>query len=546
MNRRDFLQVTSTGLATAGLFSWIGCRRLNPSSLSFGGSILGASVSLGHRLFQNQIPAPSRERKVPVVIVGGGIAGLSAGWKLQKSGFQDFEILELESHAGGVAQSGRNSVSAYPWGAHYLPIPTRESKAVRELLEELGAITGYTPSGVPIYKETFLCFSPQERLYIHGKWQEGLLPLVGATQKDLDQYQRFKELVQKFKGKRGKDGRKYFALPMEMSSRDPDARQFDQMSMQDLLHQQGLDSVPLHWYVNYGCRDDFGSDYREVSAWAGLHYYCSRDGEGEDLDDSALLTWPEGNGWLVNQLAQRLRKKIVCEALVYHMANQAGRVRLEIFYPRENRAESLWAEDVIYAAPRTFARFLGEEIEGSILSEFQYAPWLVANLTLRSFPQERAGFPLCWDNVIYDSPTLGYVVASHQSLRTYQDETVLTFYHALSDDPPNEARRRLLQTDWNGWSDFIIKDLSRPHPELPSLITRIDMFRWGHAMVKPRTGFLWGEARRRAGDSRGNIHFAHSDLSGFSLFEEAQYRGLLAAEKVMTKHRLHFTSSLDS
>jgi hypothetical protein len=544
MHRREFLQTAGYSLSTVGLSSLVGCKTGPASGHPFGGNILGASVATGHRLFENQLPSPNHTRKVPAIIIGGGIAGLSAGWKLQKCGFKEFEILELEAQVGGVAHSGRNRVSAYPWGAHYLPIPTQESKAVRELLEDLEVITGYTSTGLPIYRDAFLCFSPQERLYLHGKWQEGFLPLIGATQKDLDQYEKFKEIVDKFKGRRGKDGRKFFAIPMEMSSRDAASTELDRISLHDFLLQRGLDSRPLHWYANYGCRDDFGSDYREVSAWAGLHYFCSRDGVGEGTGDSGLLTWPEGNGWLVSQLESRIKKNISRNALVYQLENQSDHVVVHVYYPRENRSEQIVTEDVIYAAPRGFSKFLLEEKNNSFLRDFQYAPWLVANLTLKSFPIDRTGFPICWDNVIYDSPTLGYVVANHQSLRTHLDETVLTFYHALTQGPPEEQRRKLLSTDWKSWVDFILKDLSRPHPEIRSLITNIDIYRWGHAMVRPRTGFLWGEARQRGSTPLGNIQFAHSDLSGFSLFEEAQYRGLLAAERVLAKHQIRFSSSI--
>jgi hypothetical protein len=33
----------------------------------------------------------------------------------------------------------------------------------------------------------------------------------------------------------------------------------------------------------------------------------------------------------------------------------------------------------------------------------------------------------------------------------------------------------------------------------------------------------------------GRLLFANSDLSGFSIFEEAQYRGVRAAERVLEK-----------
>jgi hypothetical protein len=182
--------------------------------------------------------------------------------------------------------------------------------------------------------------------------------------------------------------------------------------------------------------------------------------------------------------------------------------------------------------------------DAGYLGQFHYSPWLVANLSLRSLPFIRSGMPMAWDNVIYDSPSLGYVVATHQSLATQVRKTVLTYYYAMVGESPVQERIRLLRTSWKDWTDFILKDLSRPHPELRDLVTHLDIFRWGHAMVQPRVGFIWGNARRQAAQPRGNIFFAHSDLSGFSIFEEAQYRGVLAAERILAKLNIPFSSSL--
>jgi hypothetical protein len=152
--------------------------------------------------------------------------------------------------------------------------------------------------------------------------------------------------------------------------------------------------------------------------------------------------------------------------------------------------------------------------------------------------------PLAWDNVIYDSPSLGYVVATHQSLATHLSKTVLTYYHAMVEGSPMRERTRLLRMSWNECAEFIIRDLSHAHPNIRDLISHLDIFRWGHAMVQPRVGFIWGEARKRAAQPHGNIFFAHSDLSGFSIFEEAQYRGVLAAERILAKQKVPFSSSL--
>ena len=65
------------------------------------GELLGMSHALGHRLRDGGFPAPSEIRKTDVLIVGGGISGLSAAWKLAKSAVDDFLVLEMESEAGG-------------------------------------------------------------------------------------------------------------------------------------------------------------------------------------------------------------------------------------------------------------------------------------------------------------------------------------------------------------------------------------------------------------------------------------------------------------
>jgi putative NAD(P)-binding protein len=493
------------------------------------------------------MPQPTIERRIPVVIVGAGVSGLSAGWKLNKAGFRDFAILELESEVGGNARCGENWVSAYPWGAHYVPLPSRESRAVRELFEEIGIIKGYSVSGQPTYEEKYLCFSPQERLYIHGRWQDGLLPMDAGKQKDLDQYNRFKEMIVGYKTRKGRDGRRAFAIPMELSSQDSDLLALDQLSFRDFLRDKGFDSAPLNWYLNYACRDDYGCTYSDVSAWAGIHYFASRDNGTSEGEDTTVLTWPEGNGWIIKALRHRLEQQITTSALAFRVENQSRRVLVDVYGPNENRTTRIIAQDVILAVPRHFAKVLmaGTDVRPELfVSEFQYAPWMVANLTLKNFPVERSGVPIAWDNVIYASESLGYVVATHQTLRTQLRETVFTYYYPLSGRSPVQERNRLLETDWKSWAQFILKDLAKPHPEIRDLVTHLDVFRWGHAMVRPRPGFMWGEARRKAADSRGNVLFAHSDLSGFSLFEEAQYRGVLAAERILSKYRIGFSTSL--
>ncbi|MGA3043106.1 MAG: FAD-dependent oxidoreductase, partial [Bryobacteraceae bacterium] len=90
-----------------------GCAALAGMTAKGDRKITGAFVNdafvRGHQIRDRApVPAAQREERIPLVIVGGGIAGLSAAWRLQKRGFSDFVLLEMNDQAGGNARSGEN------------------------------------------------------------------------------------------------------------------------------------------------------------------------------------------------------------------------------------------------------------------------------------------------------------------------------------------------------------------------------------------------------------------------------------------------------
>jgi glycine/D-amino acid oxidase-like deaminating enzyme len=470
------------------------------------GSFVNDSFPIGHRLRdRGAFRQPSRRISIPLVIVGGGMAGLSAAWKLDKSGFQDFALLEMATQAGGNARWGENEISAYPWAAHYVPIPNKKSPLVRELFEELGLLHDGK------LEERHLCFTPQERLYLHGRWQEELEPTIGATAEDRRQYREFEQRIQQFRA----NGE--FTIPIDQGFKPSP---LDHISMTDWLRQNRFNSPYLDWYTNYACRDDYGALASSVSAWAGIHYFASRENE-----DKGPFTWPEGNGWIAKRLLEKLARYVKTDAAVFRITREGRKIR--VF----TEDTEYVAEGLIFAAPTFLAPYLLEGAPSAL--GFEYSPWLTANLTLDRIPEER-GIEVAWDSVIYDSPALGYVVATHQSLASRLDRTVWTYYWSLAQGSPAQNRKLLLEKDWNYWKEAILNDLARPHPDIRACVSRIDVMRMGHAMIRPSVGFLTSETRKLfANYGTGNVWFANSDLSGISIFEEAQYRGVRAAERAL-------------
>ena len=545
MRRRDFL----ASLAAAGLSSLAGCRAPAAPGLPPGGWS-GPSFDLGHLLREpGKLPPPSETLKIPVAIVGGGIGGLSAAWKLAKSGFRDFQLFELETAPGGNSRAGRNAVSEYPLAAHYLPLPPPEARAVRELLAELGVLEGDPRALRPRYDERYLCATPQERLYRNGWWQDGLLPQHGVSQAEQAQYRRFYALMETFKQRRD-GGRRAFSLPMAGSSQARDLQALDRVTMRDWLLAQGLDSPSLHWYVDYACRDDYGTGSAEVSAWAGIHYFACRSGEARDVVGDTVLTSPGGNAWLAEGLVRSIRERagdcLMPGALAFRVVEAGNAMQIDLWKPAEQRVVRVLAEQLIWAAPLFMVPYVfaaDARLAGAARS-FTAAPWLVANLTLSRFPEDRGGAPMAWDNVLYDSPGLGYVVSTHQLLRQRPGTTVFTYYRALSDLPPAAGRAMLQEMPYEHWVEQVLADLERVHPDIRHVTTQIDLCRNGHAMVRPLPGLIWGKERRLFAADRPRLRFAHADVSGLSIFEEAQYRGVLAAERTLRRLGKPFASSL--
>jgi NAD(P)-binding Rossmann-like domain len=556
ISRGTFLK----GLAGFGIAAFVGRSYFDwmHTSPKFPCRMLGPSKEIGHLLRDSadllKIPAQLKPSSTRITIVGGGMAGLSAGWWLQKHGISDFVVLDLERDVGGNSSSGNNEFSAYPWGAHYVPICNPESIYVRELFEELKIIQGHNDAGLAIYDELMLCHEPQERLWKDGAFHDGLVPKRGLQKDENDDIARFFKTVVELRSATGSDGKLAFAIPLDLSSQDEKFLALDKISMEQWLDDNKFNTKPLRWYVNYCCRDDYGSTLANVSAWAGIHYFAGRRGLAANSEPNSVITWPQGNGYLVEKLKGFLSKQIQVDSFVVRVATEdgndgkgsgvhgsgnlgsggkgSGKLITTVMNSKTREYRAISSDFVIFAAPRFIASKVIAGHKFSHQHALNYAPWMVANISLKSLPDAR-GLSPAWDNVSYYSDSLGYVMANHQDITTRTKPNVITYYYPLSGQEPRAARQSLYNSTPEHWSELIVEDLQKMHPTIAGEIISMDLWPWGHGMIRPSIGFVWGDARKAMKEPVGNIVFAHSDMSGMSNFEEAQYHGVEAAKAVL-------------
>ena len=514
ISRRTFLTTTAAAAAAIAAPSLVRLTRKAPRAIA-GGFVDDGGV-LGHRVRDGVIERASggEARRVPVVIVGSGIAGLSAAWWLERNGMRDFVVLEMERTAGGNSRWGESEITAFPWAAHYVPVPGPGATLARELFGELGVLRA---DGT--WDERHLVHAPQERLWRHGEWHPSVRPDYALSPAERDQFARFDGRVAELRA----SGE--FTIPLatglDHPSRATRHAPLDGMTMSDWLAREGFTSPALRWYTDYACRDDYGAPLDATSAWAGLHYFAARPAEEE-----GPLTWAEGNGWIVRRLLERFGDRVETSSAVLRVERRGAGWRVR------TRAGDVDADSVVWAAPSVLAPYVveGWPHDGRPV---EYSPWLTANLVLDRMPAERAGASPAWDNVIYGSPSLGYVVADHQSLAQPDGRSVWTYYWALTGLSPAAAREELRTRPWSHWVERILADLQRVHPDVRGCVSRIDVLRLAHAMPRPVPGFL--QHVRAGAPELPGLFAAHSDLSGLSLFEEAQYRGVEAAGRVLQR-----------
>ncbi len=536
MERRKFVRYIGTiGTAFIVAPNLLGCSSSKKRTIST--KLIGANKSRGH-LIRDAKLIPNTDSdviEIDAIIVGGGISGLSAAYELQKSNHSNFLLFELNDVVGGNSTSSRNQYSGFPLGAHYLTLPNPDNRPLIAFLKEYGLITNEFKNGTQEYNEEFLCHAPDERLLYRGLFQEGLVPSYGLSKHVNDEINRFFSCMNEYKQMKGNDGLFLFNIPITSASKDKQLLAFDSISFEKFLNDNHFVTEELRWFLDYCCRDDFGAGFDKVSAWSGINYFAGRKSNPSNTIPSNVLTWPEGNGYLVNLLRKPIQTHLKTNYIVSEVVEKDTHALVTVFNCKSNTFEFYKSKKVIIATPSYVTKHILKSPfwKSEDFDNYIHHPWLVTSVVLSSFP-ETNGLELAWDNVKFGTKGLGYIYNQHQEFTQLKDKYVISVYLAFDKQGAKEERIKMFSLTEEEMKELVLTELKGLHSDIENYIESMTFQQWGHGMVTPYPKSLEKHYNFSKKNIQSNIiRLAHTDYSGFSIFEEGFSQGINAVKSLL-------------
>ncbi|MBY0449776.1 MAG: FAD-dependent oxidoreductase [Cyanobacteria bacterium] len=230
--------------------------------------------------------------EAPVIIVGGGLAGITAAYQLQKKG-RATVVLETAPRIGGNAKTGYRTYTEgdvpkkqpYPIGASVLAVANQEQ---RDLFSELGIDVSnpkYTiHTDVAYFDGEWVSIDPAQVPEAQAKRAPWVLPFVNETQ----QFIQFLRNIL-----RTRDGKTHF--PLQQAPHPMFA--WDKLSMAEVF--DGW-SHRVRDFFTLNLRSDVANDMHRLSGLAGII------DQGADMGERCVL--PGGNFYLIRKMTDRIRQ----------------------------------------------------------------------------------------------------------------------------------------------------------------------------------------------------------------------------------------------
>jgi protoporphyrinogen oxidase len=490
-NRRDFIKFVVAGAVTAGcpIDLSLVAAQTDESKKDHAADVNGEDNRICHQVRDqgNQIfKRPPASTRHDVVIVGGGVSGLAAAYRLTH---RDFLLLEKEPHWGGNAYAMEYEGSIYATGSAFL---TKDEYAYH-FAKEVGLepLPVNSPDASVIRGEL-----------VSDTWGDGLdkLPYPASVRESFKKFR--KELL---------------AIDV-----DKNKELFDK-PFSDFM--KGYPVEIRQWWDNFG-PSNWGAISEETAAGLGI-LNLQEMVEESRVDDR--YTWPGGLGALTKKLVEILRPKykdrMQTGATIVAVVSEKEDV--QVTYMLGGELKTVAAKAVIMATPKFITRRIVEGLpdkQSVAMHQIRYIPYPVVNLIFDK-PVFNYGFDTwCPGNTFTDITVADWVIQKQAGYR--QKFNILTCYTPMKEEDRgyllNEIGARKIAGN-------VLTDFQKLMPQLKVDPVEVHIYRRGHPLYVS-TPRLYTQVQPLARHPMDRVFFANTDSEGP---ESTTNAGILAAQRAV-------------
>jgi protoporphyrinogen oxidase len=450
-NRRDFIKFVVAGTVTAGCAAdrALVADPTSETSTNTAG-VFGEEMQICHQVRDGKFfLRPPASSKHDVIIVGGGVSGLTAAYRLTH---RDVLLLEKEIHWGGNAYAMDYQGSTYATGSAFLGSVDSEAFALAKDIG-LDPLPVNCPDGSILNGE-----------FVPDTWGSGLnnLPYPQITR---ESFKRFKDEI----------------MGIDLEKRWKELHGVPFSSFMKLCARE-----IKQWWDAFGL-SNWGTATDDTAATLGIHALQDAVKTGQA---DVRHTWPGGLGAITRRLSEILKPKYGerMQTGATTVAVIPGKNDVQVTYMARGELRTATAKAVIMATPKLITRRIVEglpEEQRAAMQKVRYVPYSVVNLIFDK-PVFNEGYDTwCPGNSFTDFVVADWVIRKKSGYK--QKFNILTCYTPMKEEDRafllNEAGARRVAAN-------VLRDFQKLMPSFNVNPTEVHIYRRGHPMNTTTPGLF--------------------------------------------------------